>query len=202
MVGVDLATILPETVTPLRQASTDLDGDGQMELVVLGGFGGGANRLGYDWLELFVIEPDRPDYPVAWQYRTIGDRGEALEIRDVNDDGLPEVLSMQSMGASGQMLYIVAWRGEAFDLLRPQGGHFGGQEYFGEQGVGIEDMNEDGTPEILAAYGPAAAKIDIYRWNGQAYAYDQTRDYEALYRDRAGGQYETEQPTPVGDATE
>jgi hypothetical protein len=53
--GDDTLLLLPESAEPLHQASPDLDGDGTPELVVLTGWGGGANQLGYDFLQMFVI---------------------------------------------------------------------------------------------------------------------------------------------------
>jgi len=82
------------------------------------------------------------------------------------------------VGASGQTLYVVAWRGTTFDLLRPLGGRFAGQESYGEAGFGLVDEDGDGTFEILAAYGPAASKIDVYRWDGTSYAHETTKDYD------------------------
>ena len=175
-VGVDLSTILPDGTSPLRQASADLDGDGMPEIVLVARLtpldGSGDERL-----ELLVIDPERSDRPIAWRREVVGERAEPLDLRDINGDGHPEVLSPQSVGASGQTLYVVAWQGTAFDLLRPIGGRFGGQESYGETGFGLVDEDGDGVLEILAAYGPAASKIDVYRWDGSLYVHETTKDY-------------------------
>ena len=66
---------------------------------------------------------------------------------------------------------MLAWRGQAFDLLRPQGGHFQGWDSFGEASAHLEDVTGDLRPEILADYGPEGQSTDAYRWDGANYAY-------------------------------
>jgi hypothetical protein len=171
----DAAPYLAADAALLHQMTLDMVGDGRPEIVALAGYGGGPDRLAYDALELFVIMPHRrPGYEIVWNMRTEGDRGEALVEHDITGDGRPEILSFQAMGAGGQVLYVLAWRGETFDLLRPQGGHFGGGNHFGESGVWI-DETEQGI-EIHAAYGPAARSVDVYRWDGNHWVYGNTAD--------------------------
>ncbi|MGD1994207.1 MAG: hypothetical protein PVI59_13525 [Anaerolineae bacterium] len=174
--GDDVLLLLPESAEPLHQVSADLNGDGTQERVVLTGWGGGANQLGYDFLQLFVFASAEGDGAlIAWQSEQLPtDRAEPLQAADINADGLPEVLSVQAMGASGETLYVLAWQDSAYGWLTPRGGHFDGGESFGENGVRVEDVDDDGVAEILASYGPAAAQIDVYGWNGQAYAYRET----------------------------
>lgn len=38
----------------------------------------------------------------------------------------------------------------------------------------VEDVDEDGLTEFLANYGPAAAQVDVYSWDGAAYVYQET----------------------------
>jgi hypothetical protein len=174
--AADPLRLLPESAEPLHQASAELNGDGRPEVIVLTGWGGAPNRLGYDFLQLFVITTNQDgSYDVAWQSEQLPtERGEPLEVRDLNGDALPEVLSMQAMGAAGQCLYILSWQNSGYGWLTPQGGHFDGQTAFGEVGARVEDRNGDGLPEILASYGPVAKYTDIYAWSGQAYVYRET----------------------------
>ena len=172
----DPTLLLPESAEPLHRASADLNGDGSAEEIVLTGWGGAPGTLGYDFLQLFVItRAEDGGYVVAWQSEQLPtERGEALEVRDINGDGLPEVLSMQAMGASGQTLYILSWQGDGYGWLSPHGGHFDGQASFGEVGVGVDDLDGDGRDEVVARYGPAAVYADVYSWNGEAYVYQET----------------------------
>jgi hypothetical protein len=173
----DVIHFIPDSAHIVRQIALDLDGDGMLEYVILAGFGGSPDRLGYDWLQFFIVEPDRPGYEVAWQSAQLPtDRAEELLVADINGDGRMEVVSVQSMGASGQTMYVLAWRGEAFDFLRPQGGFFAGRDSFGDNAVRLEDLDGDGVMEILAGYGPMASLTDVYGWNGEGYAFLRTAD--------------------------
>lgn len=172
----DVLLVLPESAVPLSRVSADMDGDGAPETVVLTGWGGGANRLGYDFLQMFVVATPPAGEPlVVWQSEQLPtDRAEALEAQDLTGDGLPEVLSVQAMGASGEVLYVLGWQGGKYGWLSPSGGHFDGADSFGENGARVEDTDGDGLAEILAGYGPAASLTDVYRWDGQAYVYRET----------------------------
>lgn len=163
---------LPSDAQILDALTADLDGDGQSEYVALVGWGGAADGSAYDSLELFVVEPDRVQLPIAWRSgKLAGDRAQALQVKDINADGHLEVLSEQSMGTAGDTLYVLAWRGQAYDWLRPYGGHFDGLDRFGEVGVNLEDLSGDERPEILADYDTTTIDTDVYRWDGTQYTF-------------------------------
>jgi len=175
--GIDVNLALGDGAVVLRQTSADLDGDGHEELIVVSDVGlGQADSVG-NRIELSIIQPELADPPVAWKVRTRGLDAGPLELMDLNGDGRPEVLSVQSVGESGRILYVVTWGNAGYDLLRPFGGHFDGYDAFGETGFGLEDNDGDGVMEIMGAYGPSASRIDTYRWNGQRYVYQATDDY-------------------------
>ncbi len=174
--AVDPAALLPYLPDGSQVAGTvraELDGDGESEVMVLLGIGGTAEGLGYDHMEMMVLEPDKaPGQVIAWHSTPLmGERGEALQVRDINNDGRDEVLSYQSMGAAGYTLYVVSWKDGAIGLMRPKGGYFAGQGHFGDVGVHLEDIDRDGVQEILASYGPAGSSTDVYRWDGTEYVF-------------------------------
>lgn len=180
----DPALFLPESAEPVQRASADLNGDGTLEEIVLAGWGGACNCVGYEALQMFVLTTDGASaYDIAWQSTQLpSDRTESMEVQDVNGDGLPEVVSLQTMGANGESLYLLGWQNDGCGWLTPQGGHFDGQNAFGENGARVQDMDGDGIFEILASYGPAAAQTDVYAWDGEAYVYQRTMDsVEASY---------------------
>jgi hypothetical protein len=168
-----LLPYLPDGAQVAGTVRAELDGDAEQEIMMLLGLDGGAGGLGYDHLEMMILELDRgPDHAVAWRSgRLVGERGEALQVRDINGDGRDEVLSYQSMGAAGYTLYVVGLVEGAFGLLRPKGGYFDGQDHFGDVGVQLEDLDRDGVYEILASYGPAGSSTDVYQWDGAEYAF-------------------------------
>lgn len=191
--GGDPTLILPESAVPIQRASVDLNGDGKREEVILTGWGGAPDRLGYDFLQLFVITTDTDgEYVVAWRSEQLPtDRGEALQSKDINADGLPELLSKQAVGASGERLYVLSWYQEAYGWLPPRGGEFDGEDAFGETGARVEDRDGDGLYEILGSYGPASRLSDVYVWDGEAYIYEETLE-------EAQGTYRREEVVDVG----
>ena len=169
-----IISAIPDSAHVLAQVSGNIDGDSGPEEIVLAGYGGGPDRLGYERLDLFIIAPERSDQPVVWQLGLAGDRAEAPELLDVDGNGVPEVLVKVAQGAAGESLYVLSWRKETYELLRPSGGRFDGQDTFGEVGARVEDVDGDGLLEILASYGPAAASTDVYHWDGQRFIHVET----------------------------
>ncbi len=174
--------LLPDAATLIEWMSQDLNGDALPEVIVLAGFGGAPDQLGYDFLDLVVATPDDgPEaiagYTLVWRSGPlVGDRAESLHVEDINNDDQVEIVVKQALGAAGESLQIFAPLSKSYMLLRPEGGYFDARESFGETGVRFEDVDGDNVPEILAVYGPAASKTDVYRWDGEAYVYVQTQE--------------------------
>ncbi|HNT04933.1 MAG TPA: hypothetical protein PKJ21_01970, partial [Anaerolineae bacterium] len=137
-----------------------------------GGYGArDAGRSGGGALAVFDVGRSTFSSPIWTSGPTLGHRAGALQVRDINGDGVAEVLSLQSTGASGEMLYVLGLASGTPRWLKPSGGKFDGLDYFGEAGVRLEDLDHDGLPEILASYGPAATNTDVYRWDGSRYVF-------------------------------
>lgn len=174
--GGDMGSILallPAGVSIMSETTGDLKSDGVMETVVLYGKPV-TGTMAFQDVRMAVFEPGPHK---AWESDAmIGERAEKLETRDINKDGLPEVLSIQSMGAAGVTLYVMRWNESEYAMLTPHGGYFDGRPSFGDNGVRLEDRNGNGTEEIIACYGPAASVQDIYEWNegSGGYLYVQT----------------------------
>ena len=171
-----LSTLLPDGLEPFRQASGDVNSDGVPDVVVLTGYPWEA--LGYEYLELFVLEAGAEGYKVRWSSGKLPTNGgELLQVQDINADGRLEILSRQVMGASGCTLYVFAWLGHEYAILRPRGGTFGGQDSFGRVGARLADFDGDGVWEIHASYklDDASLMTDVYKWDGQHYVYIATQ---------------------------
>lgn len=166
--------LLPDGARFLGMIADDLDHDAETEYVLLAGFGPAD---AFDSLSLFVVEPDLPPgQQIAYDSGPlVGERAEPLQLRDINGDGDLEVLSLHSAGTQEHTMYILTWRGDAFDFLRPHGGQFGGLDHFGATGVRVGDVDGDAIEEIFAAYGPAAWIQDVYRWDGADYVFTETK---------------------------
>lgn len=167
---------LPENSVAVDAATVRAATNRQARLVALLGYGQTSDRLGFERIELAMFNPESPPASATvWTSGPmLGDRAEALQVRDINGDGVAEVLSVQSTGASGQVLYVLSLASSVPVLLRPSGGEFDGRECFGEVGVRLEDINHDGLVEILASYGPAATYTDVYYWDGAKYEFGVT----------------------------
>lgn len=167
----DPAAALPADASPLHDiVQADLDGDGKDEHIVVAASGASAERLSAEAIEIFVLSEAEDGFTVDWRSGELsGERAEPLRVADVNGDGRPEVLSVQSMGAAGETLYVLTWRQNEYGFLTPKGGYFDGRASFGEHGARLEDRDGDGAAEIVANYGPAASLEEVYRWNGTAF---------------------------------
>ncbi|MBN2391200.1 MAG: hypothetical protein JXR84_10770 [Anaerolineae bacterium] len=99
-------TLLLDAATLLAWETTDLDGDGLPEIIVLAGFGGVPDHLGYDFRELTVAGQDNgPDaiagYTIVWRSGSLAnDRAEFLPVENINADDQPEIIVKQALGAA------------------------------------------------------------------------------------------------------
>ena len=153
--------------------SPALDHQVDQLVVALLGYGRTPDQLSWGRIELAVFDLTKPPISsTVWTSGpTDGERAEALQMRDINGDGTAEVLSWQSTGAAGEMLYVLGLASGVPGWLRPSGGRFDGQDHFGEVGARLEDIDGDAALDILTSYGPAATTTDVYRWDGARYVF-------------------------------
>jgi hypothetical protein len=163
----EIVAQLPEGAAIKDDATADLKADsGQERVIVFATKAPGTENM--QNLAIAIFDSTKK----IWQSDTLtGERSEGIKIRDINQDGVPEVLSLQGLGAAGETLYVLHWNGTDFEFLTPQGGEFDGQPCFGANSVQVQDMNGDGIEEIAGGYGPAAIEEDIYQWKGGVYSY-------------------------------
>jgi hypothetical protein len=110
---------------------------------------------------------------------------EILAIKDMNLDGIPEVVAdaTDCSGVGCRDIRIYEWNGSEFKEI-------GGAGADGPQGEQIVDTNGNGTFELVVddggcafcIYLPHRLQITIYMWNGSAFVYSYQRFYDPEYR--------------------
>jgi len=167
----------------------DLTGDGVAEFafVAIDVYVMGCRNGTYE--TLLRVHPD-------WN---IGDLVEIADSRDLNLDGVPELV-VAEYGGWHTDVYVHEWNGQSFDLL----GQSEGLPYLYMQGgVGtgptefdIVDLDTNGTDEFVFRggiptnfdrlyFGPWRVRTDVYAWNGDKYALSEQRYSAPEYRFQA-----------------
>ena len=136
---------------------SDLDGDGQLELL----FGSGTEGGGAHKLEIFNINTQARE----WQSRAEDGPFRAIDIEDVDDDGVKELVAISyksSNGYRGGILSVfnaitheTEWQSD--DMLFDN-------SWTGINDVKVADIDNDGKKEIIVAGG------EIY--NGEIWVLD------------------------------
>lgn len=104
----------------------------------------------------------------TWKTREVFSRNEV--IRDLTGNDIPEILIIPSEA------YILGCHNGKYEILLNLGNDAAGINYIGNQLVGVEDINRDGTPEIVIAnfscggfgYGQCLT-VYIFEWNGKEF---------------------------------
>jgi len=169
---------LPETSTPLTEA--DLNGDGQLDLVlaVIDPASDPEERgavlifhrqgTGYQLAYADGMNTAEPLYGPA-----------LLKVADVNRDKRVEVAyTTTTCGAHTcfTSVLIVAWDGKAYRSLTAR------DITLAYPDIRFEDRSGDGVQELVLyggvigsiGAGPQRARTEIYKWNGSAYALNET----------------------------
>jgi len=111
---------------------------------------------------------------------TLGSDKVIFELHDLNQNGIPEVLSIGN-GRTGLNINILEWSGTNFhDLTADETGLNAFMSYALSDGFELRDLNNDGVLEFILKGlpppsrdypgDPLRSQTDIYFWNGKIYS--------------------------------
>lgn len=165
-----VSTYEPEGAEDIEHVSTDLDGDGENEVVVAYvRSAGGVSHVDIAWW-------DGTDYVV--EFRADGGaarRIDRVRIADVNRDGQVEIVTFQSGEGSSASATLWQVQGRAAVVGLPAaGGCHDGSITYGAVGVSFEDRDADGVDELYATCDDSPLPLadwttDRYVWDAGAY---------------------------------
>lgn len=146
----------------------DLDDDDVSEVLI--------SSVAGDVTRLDVAAWDGEAYTVvATDQGGPADRTGRLVAETFTGDATVSIVVEQSRGAQGASLSLWAWDGRTLVRQEAVGGCWGGSHTYGVVGAHVEDgeltATCDGSPLPTAAW-----PSDIYLWDGDAWAYDRTRE--------------------------
>ena len=158
--SINVLPFLPQSSAIVARTSGDVDGDGVAEIIAAYR---GQRETG---VHLAVLQRSAANGPVAyrlyWNSPSLAVQTPiTIELRDVTQDGRPDMLVSGASPASGRSLYVVVRRPGDFRLVRPVGGYFGDKDYFGESGYDLVDAG--GRTSIATRHGDI---VDTYTWDG------------------------------------
>jgi len=149
-------------VEPLCLRWEDTDGDGAREWLGVYLHEGAVPELrafimdGDAWYELKPLEHEKYGlgrYPIC-----------EIDVRDINTDGIVEILIWGHARESVGLLHIYAWDGSDYRLVAP---------FEGSAGVRVENRDGDLADEIVLRYIHRAGRVweAVYTWDGQNYGW-------------------------------
>ena len=163
----------PAGAEDLEHVAQDLDGDGVEELVFA------YVRSAEQVARVDVAWWDGAAYEVlASSDAGPASRIDRLRVRDVNADGVTEIVTYQSAARSAASVTVWAVRGRgALVGLVADGGCNEGRFTYGIIGASLEDRDADGAEEIYATCDgsplpESAWTTDRYVWRDGAYRYE------------------------------
>jgi VCBS repeat protein len=142
---------------PVAAALVDLDGDGSLDLITANDEDE-TNRLADGSVSVFLGAKGggfgrRYDYPV-------GGGADGLVVRDLNDDGRPDVVV--SRGEAGPFVSVLLNRGDGTFAAKRD---YRGARRFAEA-VAVGDVDGDGRPDLLVANGGHGISVLLNHGSG------------------------------------
>ncbi len=133
---------------------------------------------GEAWHDL--APPENEEYAGLGQYPTC-----KMEVRDINANGLAELLIWGSAGTSTEYLHIFAFDGSRYALLGA---------FEGKGGILLENRDGDLSEEVVVRLQPQGDLVQeiIYTWDGSHYAWTWDR-YAWFYLNRPHA-YQSDRP--------
>ena len=147
-----------------RYVLGDVDGDGVKERVCVT-VSDTANIKGGDLVVLDSKGSDLKKLVLLEDFAEINSY--FLEVRDINSDGVLEIIASSPVGAHGEKLYILRWDGESYVRV--------GEFFSDAPSIEVRDIDADGMDEIVvkqrdyATDAIANSILQIFRWVGGKY---------------------------------
>lgn len=168
-----VADFQPDGAEDLEHVAQDLDGDDEVEIVFA------YVRSAEQVARVEVAWWDGTQYEVlASSDGGPASRIDRLRVRDVNGDGVTEIVTYQSAArsAASVTLWAVGGRGALTGLVA-DGGCNDGRFTYGIIGASLEDRDADGAEEIYASCDgsplpESAWTTDRYVWRDGAYRFE------------------------------
>jgi hypothetical protein len=172
--GLDFEAFLAPGTTLLETLEADLDNDGDSEMVL--SFGTEGDRYGSGASGIAIVARDGGEYHKVWEARPSSEGQVAdVVIRDINKNGIPEVLFFKSTeDGARHFLHVFAWDGTRYTSLSPNVAGPGAEEAFTSVYYPPQVRNVDSTAleEIVVFEDDASSerlKAIVHRWDGEAY---------------------------------
>jgi hypothetical protein len=142
---------VPHMVYPDRVAASDLDGDGRADVVVTEENGEADNAKAYWW-------HNPGDASLRWEQHEITSRGSlnSLAVSDLNNDGLPDLVTGEHRGALRTSIWSNRGSGRFVEQLLGSG-------FESHLGVRPIDLDRDGDLDLVSIAWDGAETIHVWR---------------------------------------